>query len=178
MSGARPSRPGGWQALACVAVVAASVAATSVAAGCGGSQSAARGSGRLEWVRPPRVVELAAGRARRDFIAFGEVRNASLRPLDLNARALKVRVAGGRELPTTAAFQRTFARGVFPLNRGPEPIQEDYRLGLRTRLDPGERAPLVVAWREPRGGGGRARGPGDPRGARTLDYGSGTLPLR
>lgn len=178
MSAARPHCPSGLKVRVCVALVATSVTATSVAAGCGGSQSAARGSGRLEWVRAPRVVELTAGRAGRDFIAFGEVRNASLRPLDLNARALEVRAPGGRELPTAAAFQRTFARGVFPLNRGPEPVQEDYRLGLRTRLDPGERAPLVVAWREPRGGGKRASRPGSPRGARSLDYGSGTLPLR
>ncbi|SEH13896.1 hypothetical protein SAMN02745716_1387 [Thermoleophilum album] len=119
MSAARPHCPSGLRVRVCVALVATSVTATSVAAGCGGSQSAARGSGRLEWVRAPRVVELTAGRAGRDFIAFGEVRNASLRPLDLNARALEVRAPGGRALPTAVAFQRTFARRVFPLNRRP-----------------------------------------------------------
>jgi hypothetical protein len=122
------------------------------------------GSGDFVWEKQPHVYrnpELP-----NDRIARGVIRNDSLRVMTINARDLKVRASGGDELETAAIFAPTFIRGVFPQNRADGiPENEQIRIGLRLRLEPGKSAPVTVSWREH-----------DKRAA-LVDYGSGSLPL-
>ena len=60
----------------------------------------------------------------------------------------------------------TFIRGVFPQNRGDAiPENEQLRIGMRARIEPGQTVPITVSWRE------------QQEGAARVDYGTGSLPL-
>ena len=130
----------------------------------GRGEDAPLGRGDLVWEEQPRVYrnpELP-----NDRILRGVVRNDSLRVVTLAARDLGVRGRGGDEMESAAIFAPTFIRGVFPQNRGDMiPENEELRIGLRARIEPGKSVPITVSWREP---GERAS---------RVDYGSGSLPL-
>jgi hypothetical protein len=75
---------------------------------------------------------------------------------------------GGR-LRSAAIFLSSFVKSNFPHNRGPfqVPEQEQLRLGLLAKVDPGKSVPLTVSWHEPPG----------PKAAARIDYGPGFLPV-
>jgi hypothetical protein len=132
------------------------------AAGCGADDEL--GSGDLMWEKKPRIFTNA--NLPDDRILAGTVRNDTLETVTLVARDLGVRTPGGDEMESAAVFAQTFVRGVFPQNRGSEiPESEQFRIGLRARLKPGETAPLTVSWRQ------------QGEHAAVVDYGSGTLPV-
>ena len=133
-----------------------------LAAGCGGGEDT--GSGDLVWDEKPRMF--TNPNLPDDRIVAGSVRNDTLERIDLVARDLAVRNEDGDELESAAIFAPTFIRGVFPQNRGDEiPVGEQLRIGLRARLEPGQKAPLTVSWRQ--------------KGERAvlIEYGRGTLPV-
>ena len=149
-------RIGGALAIGIVLILAVAVA------GHGGEPE--RGSGDLVWEHQPHIYRNAA--LPHDRVLRGVVRNDSLRVVTLTARDLRVRADGGEELESAAIFAPTFIRGVFPQNRGEGiPENEQMRIGLRVRLEPGKSAPIMVSWRQ--------------RGERPtlVDYGNGSLPL-
>ena len=122
------------------------------------------GSGDLVWEHQPHIYRNAA--LPDDRVLRGVIRNDSLKVVTLSARDLNVRASGGGELESAAIFAPTFIRGVFPQNRGEGiPENEQLRIGLRVRLEPGKSAPITVSWRER-----------DERPA-LVDYGTGSLPL-
>jgi hypothetical protein len=122
------------------------------------------GNGALVWKQKPRVYRNAE--LPNDRVLRGVVRNDSLRVITLTARDLQVRARGGDEMDSAAIFAPTFIRGVFPQNRGDGiPENEQLRIGMRARIEPGKTVPITVSWRE--------------RGERAslVDYGTGSLPL-
>jgi hypothetical protein len=142
--------------------VAVMVAAAALA-GCSGDD-ADHGSGDLVWTKDPLLV--TPPNLPGDRVLAGTVRNDSLRRIDLVARDLTLRTAGGDEVAGTAIFNQTYERTVFPRNRGDAtPVGEELRIGLRASLQPGKEAPLTVAW--------HVR---DGRPVR-IEYGFGSLPV-
>lgn len=122
------------------------------------------GSGDLVWEQQPHIYRNAA--LPDDRVLRGVIKNDSPKVVTLTARDLTVRASGGGELESAAIFAPTFIRGVFPQNRGEGiPENEQLRIGLRVRLEPGKSAPITVSWREH-----------DERPS-LVDYGTGSLPL-
>jgi hypothetical protein len=122
------------------------------------------GKGDLVWEKAPRVYRTAE--LPDDRVLRGVIRNDSLRVMTLGARDLGVRARDGDEMESAAIFAPTFIRGVFPQNRGDAiPENEQLRIGLRARIEPGKTVPVTVSWRE--------------RGERAaaVDYGTGSLPV-
>jgi len=133
------------------------------AAGCGGGGGAG-GTGDLVWDTKPHVF--TNPHLPDDRVLTGVVRNDTLQPMDLVARDLEVETQGGDQMESAAIFAPTFIRSVFPQNReGGVPIPEQIRIGLRTRLKPGQTAPITVSWRQ---NGSRAV---------TIAYATGSLPV-
>ncbi len=123
-----------------------------------------RGNGDLVWEQQPHVYRNSA--LPDDRILRGVVRNDSLRVVTLTARDLGVRAAGGDELESAAIFAPTFIRGVFPQNRGDAiPENEQLRIGMRARIEPGKTVPITVSWRQ------------RTERASLVDYGTGSLPV-
>jgi hypothetical protein len=122
------------------------------------------GDGDLVWEHQPHVYRNAD--LPNDRVLSGVIRNDSLRVVTLKARDLNVRASDGGELESAAIFAPTVIRGVFPQNRGEGiPENEQLRIGLRVRLEPGKSAPITVSWRQH-----------DERPS-LVDYGTGSLPL-
>jgi hypothetical protein len=122
------------------------------------------GKGALVWEQKPSVYRNAE--LPNDRVLRGVVRNDSLRVMTLTARDLSVRAPGGDELDSAAIFAPTFIRGVFPQNRGSGmPENEQLRIGLRARIEPGKSVPVTVSWRQHR------------QHASLVDYGTGSLPV-
>jgi hypothetical protein len=144
--------------------LAIGIALLLVVAVAGHGGEAKLGSGDLVWDHQPHVYRNAE--LPDDRVVRGVVRNDSLRVVTLTARDLKVRTRGGNELESAAIFAPTFIRGVFPQNRGEAtPENEQMRIGLSVRLEPGKSAPITVSWRQH---GERAS---------RVEYGTGSLPL-
>ena len=130
----------------------------------GHGADATLGGGDLVWEKSPQVYR-AAGLPD-DRILRGVVRNDSLRVITLTARDLEVHDRGGDELDSGTIFAPTFIRGVFPQNRGDGiPENEQLRIGMRARIEPGKSVPITVSWRE------------TGEHASLVDYGTGSLPL-
>jgi hypothetical protein len=146
--------------------VAAAIAALAIApAACGGAGEG--GTGTLRWERPPALV-LAPGLPR-DRVVVGTVKNDSLRKVELEASRLRVVDGDRRRLRTQARFAAAYAHGLYGADYRPQtpPEDEQERLGIVVALDPGESAPLNVAYRLPK----------RTRGALAIDYGEGSLPV-
>lgn len=123
------------------------------------------GKGDLVWEQKPRVYRNAE--LPDDRVLRGVIRNDSLRVVTLAARDLDVRTRGADEMESAAIFAHTFIRGVFPQNRGDGiPENEQLRIGLRARIEPGTTVPLTVSWRE------------QGKRASLVDYGTGSLPIQ
>jgi hypothetical protein len=144
-------------AFAAVAVTAAAIA------GCGG----AKDQPPLAWKGKPQAFRSKG--LPHDRVVLATVRNASSRPLRLEAAKLVVRDAGGHPLVSTAQFVAAFSHGLYGAFQQPSvlPPGELERRGLVVTLRPGASAPLTVAWR-------LAHGSREPA---TVDYGAGRLAL-
>ena len=148
---------------AALAVALAAALGVAAVAGRSGDEGPT-GSGDLVWIEDPLLVTPATLPG--DRVLAGTVRNDSLRRIDLVARNLTLRTAGGDEVAGTKIFNQTYERTVFPRNRGDAtPVGEELRIGLRASIQPGKEAPLTVAW--------HVR---DGRPVR-IDYGFGSLPV-
>jgi len=153
------------RALAILAVVGGLAAALLVAGG--GRAGERTTAGALVWAQdgpaaytPPSLP--------RDRVVGGEVRNDSLRRIELVSADLRLLDAQGHAVPGVARFTMTPGHGLYPPTRiKAQPLGEQLRLGMRVRLNPGDTAPLVVAWTQPPGAQPPVR----------VDYGDGALDL-
>lgn len=122
---------------------------------------------RVGWAGEPEIA--SNGNLPRDAIAFGRVRNNTLRAIDLEARDLVVVDDKGRRWRTSGRFMQGFAHGLWPPG-GKVQNRSDFereRLGEIAKLDPGETAPLTVGWTRPPGAGKPVR----------IELGGPTLPI-
>lgn len=150
-------------AAACVlAVVLAGAIAAAVS-----SREGEANSAQMSWQGRPAVVP--APGLPRDAIVTGRIRNDTLRKVDLEAEKLVVVDDRGRRWRTSGRFMHGFAHGLWP------PLQkvavgsdaERERIGEIAKLNPGESAPLTVAWSRPPGAGRPVR----------IELGGPTLPI-
>jgi hypothetical protein len=144
-------------------LVLALVAAATIA-GCGGDKKDE--SGRLAWAGKPSVFK--ARNLPNDRVVIARVRNTGSKTLHLVGSKLVVRDANGRRLKATAAFNTTFAHGLYGALQQPAggaPAAELARLGKVISLPAGGSAPFYAAWR---------LAPGAKEPVR-IDYGTGSL---
>ncbi len=132
-----------------LAVVLAAAIAVALSSGSAGGD---RDTG-VRWADRPAVVP--APGLPRDGIVTGRIRNDSLERLELDAEDLVVVDDRGRRFRTAGRYMTGFAHGLWPPGQqvavGSEAERE--RLGEIATLEPGEAAPLTVAWSRPRGAG-------------------------
>jgi hypothetical protein len=131
------------------ALVAVSVLALLGAAPLAGCRSDHKNdAGRLSWLGKPNVFK--ARNLPNDRVVIARVRNAGSKTLHLVASKIVVRDANGRALDATAAFNTTFAHGLYGALQQPPggpPVQELARLGKAIYLSAGGSAPFYAAWR-------------------------------
>jgi hypothetical protein len=142
----------------------AAAIATIAVAGCGGADKPKEGT--LSWLGKPNVFK--ARNLPNDRVVIAHVRNTGSKTLHLTGSRLVVRDANGRALKTTAAFNTTFAHGLYGALQQPAggpPVSEQIRLGKTIYLPAGGSAPFYAAWRLT---------PGAKEPVR-IDYGRGSL---
>lgn len=133
-----------WAAALAVALAAIALAAVAVSGGGGSGTSA----GDIVWHEAPRLITPETLPEER--IVTGTVRNDSLRRVDIAAKEFRVVDAGGRPVQSAAILLSGFGRGLYNPVRKPRPLPdaEARRTGLVARLEPGQRVPLTVSWRQ------------------------------
>jgi hypothetical protein len=127
------------------AIALAIVVAVSLA-GCKAGH--ANDAGPLSWLGKPNVFK--ARSLPNDRVVIARVRNTGSKTLHLVASKILVRDANGRALDATAAFNTTFAHGLYGALQQPAggpPVQELARLGKAIYLSAGGSAPFYAAWR-------------------------------
>lgn len=105
----------------------------------------------LQWTGAPQVYRVPGLAS--DRILAGQVVNTSDRAIYVDARQMAVVDATGHRLETAARFLETYAHPLYAPTQfhtfgGPFELQ---RLGIAVRIEPGQRMPLTVSWRETRG---------------------------
>jgi len=139
------------------------VLASVALAACGGGETKA---GRLSWAGEPNVFK--AHNLPTDRVVIARVKNTGDETLHLVGAKLVVRDADGHPLETTAAFNTTFAHGLYGALQQPTggpPSAELARLGKAIYLPAGGSVPFYAAWRLK---------PGTKEPVR-IDYGTGSL---
>jgi hypothetical protein len=143
-------------------IAAAALIAT---AGCGGED---KGSGELRWVSRPSLI--TPPDLPHDRVLTGTVENGTLRRVDIKAKDLRLVDSSGDRVGGVATFLNGYLHGLYPPTRHPVsglPIEEQRRIGVVARIDPGKRAPLTLAWRLKAGADPPVR----------VEYGAGSLPI-
>jgi hypothetical protein len=129
-------------------VAAALAAVALIAGGCGGGGGHKPAAGRLEWLGKPNVYR--AHNLPNDRVVIARVRNMGSKTLHLVGAKLVVRDANGHRLNATAAFNTTFAHGLYGALEQPTggpPAAELARLGKAIYLPPRTSVPFYAAWR-------------------------------
>jgi hypothetical protein len=126
-----------------LAAAAALAGVLLLAGGAGGDD------GRLAWKGTPDLIQ-AGG----DRILYGQIRNDSLKDVDLAYQDVRVVDAEGREVQSAVRFIAAFAHGLYPWSQRPENPGdfERRRLGEIATIKPGRSAPITLSWRVPKGG--------------------------
>jgi len=116
-----------------------------------GPTQAATGTAQLEWKRKPSLILVPS--LPRDRILTGSIRNASLRPVDLESDRVQILDAAGRRLKATALFAQTFSHGLYPWSMHVKGSEfERRRTGKIATIKPGQDVPLTLSWRVASGG--------------------------
>jgi hypothetical protein len=116
-----------------------------------GAARTATGTARLEWKEKPTLILVPS--LPRDRILTGQLRNASLRPVDLDTEGARIVDAQGRELRSTALFSQHFSHGLYPWSWHVKGSKfERRRIGRIATIKPGEAVPVTLSWRVPAGG--------------------------
>jgi hypothetical protein len=117
----------------------------------GGSTRAATGTARLQWKEKPSLILVPS--LPRDRILTGQLRNASLRAVDLDTGRVRIVDAKGHALRSTARFSQHFSHGLYPWSWHVKGSKfERTRTGKIATIKPGQSVPLTVSWRVPAGG--------------------------
>ena len=116
-----------------------------------GATRDATGTARLQWKEKPMMILVPS--LPRDRILTGQLRNASLRPVDLDTDRVRIVDAAGRRLRSTALFSQHFSHGLYPWSWHVKGSTfERRRLGRIATIKPGQAVPLTLSWRVPAGG--------------------------
>jgi hypothetical protein len=116
-----------------------------------GAKRAAAGSARLQWKEKPTLILVPS--LPRDRILTGELRNASLRSVDLDTDRVRILDARGHRLRSTALFSQHFSHGLYPWSWHVKGGKfERTRTGKIATIKPGQAVPLTLSWRVPDGG--------------------------
>ena len=134
-------------AAACLVLAVAAGAAVAVgAAGSGGADE--RSS--LAWQGKPTFVQSGAVT---DRVFQTQLRNDSLREVDLVANDVELLDERGKPVQSTARFLQAFAHGIYSWSMTEERGDfERRRLGEIATLKPGQTIPVTLSWRVPQGG--------------------------
>jgi hypothetical protein len=117
----------------------------------GGATQAATDTARLQWKEKPNLILVPE--LPRDRILTGQLRNASLRAVDLDSKRVQILDAKGRSLRATALFSQSFSHGLYPWSMNVEGSKfERRRVGKIATIKPGQTVPLTLSWRVPAGG--------------------------
>ena len=112
---------------------------------------AATGNAQLQWKAKPNLILVPE--LPRDRILTGSIRNASLRPVDLESERVQILDAAGRRLKATALFAQTFSHGLYPWSMHVKGSKfERRRTGKIATIKPGQAVPLTLSWRVASGG--------------------------
>jgi hypothetical protein len=116
-----------------------------------GPTQAATGNAQLEWKSKPSLILVPS--LPRDRILTGSIRNASLRPVDLESERVQILDAAGHRLKATALFAQTFSHGLYPWSMHVKGSEfERRRTGKIATIKPGQDVPLTLSWRVASGG--------------------------
>jgi hypothetical protein len=117
----------------------------------GGATQAATDTARLQWKEKPSL--LLVPELPRDRILTGQLRNASLRAVDLDSERVQILDAKGHALKATALFAQSFSHGLYPWSMNVKGSKfERRRIGKIATIKPGQAVPLTLSWRVPQGG--------------------------
>ena len=117
----------------------------------GGATKAATDTARLEWKEKPSLILVP--QLPRDRILTGQLRNASLRAVDLDSDRVEILDAKGHPMRSTALFAQSFSHGLYPWSMDVKGSKfERRRIGQIATIKPGEAVPLTLSWRVPPGG--------------------------
>jgi hypothetical protein len=139
-----------WFAGAVVLLVVGVGGLLLLGAGDEGTTQAATDHARLVWKDKPTLITVPS--LPRDRILTGQLRNASLRAVDLDTERVRILDAGGRSLRSTVMFSQHFSHGLYPWSwhvRGGK--SERTRTGKIATIKPGQTVPLTLSWRVPEG---------------------------
>jgi len=145
---------------------ALAVAVLAGVVGCGGSNG--QSAGDLHWVGSPQV--LTPPDLPHDRVMRGTIENGTLRRIEIKAADVRLVDARGQRVPGVATFLGGYLHGLYPPTRHPAgglPPEEQRRIGLVARIEPGKRSPLILAWRVKAGSQPPVR----------VQYGAGSLPI-
>jgi hypothetical protein len=128
-------------AIAVALVAAAGLVAVLVFAG-----GADGDDGRLAWKGTP---DLLQAERPTDHILYGQIRNDSLKDVNLDYKDVRVLDTEGREVRSAVRFLAAFAHGLYPWSQRPDPLGdfERRRLGEIATIKPGQAAPITLSWR-------------------------------
>ena len=116
-----------------------------------GARQAATDDAQLQWKAKPSLILVPS--MPRDRILSGNVRNASLRPVDLETDRVQILDAAGHRLKATALFAHHFSHGLYPWSMHVKGSKfERRRIGESATIKPGQAVPLTLSWRVPEGG--------------------------
>jgi hypothetical protein len=117
----------------------------------GGATKAATGTARLEWKEKPSLILVP--QLPRDRILTGQLRNASLRAVDLDSERVEILDAKGHPMRSTALFAQSFSHGLYQWSMNVKGSKfERRRIGQIATIKPGQAVPLTLSWRVPAGG--------------------------
>ena len=117
----------------------------------GGATKAATDTARLEWKEKPSLILVPE--LPRDRILTGQLRNASLRAVDLDSDRVEILDAKGHPMRSTALFAQSFSHGLYPWSMNVKGSKfERRRIGQIATIKPGQAVPLTLSWRVPAGG--------------------------
>jgi hypothetical protein len=117
----------------------------------GGTTQAATDTARLQWKEKPSLILVPE--LPHDRILTGQLRNASLRAVDLDSERVEILDAQGHSLRATALFAQSFSHGLYPWSMNVKGSKfERRRIGKIATIKPGQAVPLTLSWRVPPGG--------------------------
>jgi hypothetical protein len=116
-----------------------------------GATQAATDDAQLQWKAKPNLILVPS--MPRDRILSGNVRNASLRAVDLETARVQILDAAGHRLKATALFSQHFSHGLYPWSMHVKGSKfERRRTGKIATIKPGQDVPLTLSWRVAAGG--------------------------
>jgi hypothetical protein len=116
-----------------------------------GATKADTGNARLQWKEKPLLIMVPSLPS--DRILTGQLRNASLRTVDLDTERVRILDARGNSLRSTALFSQHFSHGLYPWSWHVKGSKfERTRTGKIASIKPGQSVPLTLSWRVPAGG--------------------------